>query len=197
MYSTRPKLVLCLALITIWRLPLPAAHADVIQYVMSSGASTTWGGDVEAISGTFTYNTTIDLLLAVDISLAGALENATYTVVNAGDRVPGEFEAATDTTYNDEIVMGFVAPLSNAPDDLWSTGHWSVKVNGDEQVYGTASTGFADPVPEPSSLALLGITLGIFALIHALRRLYKRDPGEGSIQTLSLSSDTDKAVHKR
>jgi hypothetical protein len=148
----------------------PSARATAIAYVFAPGASTVLGGDTGMISGSFSFDTTTFTESAVTISLAGAAPYAgTYT---EGTYITG----ATDTIETlsfPTITIFFMLPLDVEPDVLaevrWTPGFPPAPEQVDTNPTGAAVFAAA-AVPEPASLALLGVALGLFVLTPRANR---------------------------
>jgi PEP-CTERM motif len=140
-----------------------AARAGPISYVFTSDASVVLAGDTEAISGSFTFDTTTITETDVTITLTGPSPfSGTYTQGPAFDMGSNDEVLAGTPVYFSLPDMGilFAADLNVPSDPLVSISVESATGTG---VTSTMLTGAA-VVPEPASLALLGTALGFFLL---------------------------------
>jgi hypothetical protein len=181
-YTHRPRgrgvWIACAALAAACVAHTPVARADVmIQYELSSDASMTIGGNKEAVAGTFTYDVTTGVPTAADFSISGSLNASGFDdVACITDFESEQAVCALDSNGYESLLLVFSASLADDQSDPLSA---SVYIGGYNTSYtdpsgnphfATAVTGAADPVPEPSSLALIVSGLMIFGLISRVGR---------------------------
>jgi len=173
----RRGLQLTLAVVTaVCLATAPGARATPLNYVFTSNASVVLAGDTEAISGSFTFDTTTITETDVTVTLTGPSPFAgTYTQGPAFDMGSNDEVLAGTPVYFSLPDMGilFAADLNVPSDPLVSVSVESATGTG---VTSTMVTGAA-VVPEPATLALLGAALGLFLLGSRAtrhdRRLYR------------------------
>lgn len=140
------------------------ASADVVNtWVFTPGASTILGGDIELISGSFTFNSATDTESGVSITLTGQgpfAGNYTEPLMEGfvGDTIVG-------FAPNLELSITFLDPLTaaNSPDAIGMVV-WTVvpETRASPPIRSTGSFGSAVIVtPEPGSVGLLGVVVGI------------------------------------
>lgn len=160
----RRGLQLTLAVVTtVCLATAPGARATPLNYVFTSNASVVLAGDTEAISGSFTFDTTTITETDVTVTLTGPSPFAgTYTQGPAFDMGSNDEVLAGTPVYFSLPDMGilFAADLNVPSDPLVSVSVESATGTG---VTSTMVTGAA-VVPEPATLALLGAALGLFLL---------------------------------
>jgi hypothetical protein len=145
----------------------PGARATPLNYVFTSNASVVLAGDTEAITGFFTFDTTTDIQTAVSIVLSGpAPYSGTYTSASASNSASDFVAAGTPTLpFFPVIFVDFADDLNVTFDPLTSVV-WETATTFTDS---TAVTGAA-VVPEPASLALLGVAVGLFLFIPRANR---------------------------
>jgi len=157
-----------------------ASWADV-EYAFSPGATLTFtDGHIESISGTFTYNTSSHTLSLVDITLASASPEAgSYTVPNTSGT---NYISANENAFPFQtLTVGFVTSLSLLPDPI----AYAACIECNKGFPHTESvSGYAAPVPEPSTLAILGAALGLFGFRRRKSRMDLSAPANQSRRTL-------------
>jgi hypothetical protein len=130
------------------------ASADISAYVFSPGTATFLGGEVEFISGSFTFDTATDTESGVSITLTGPLPfSGTYT-----EPLLTTFNAALviANAPGEELDIYFADPLSVSPDPLSSVYWFTIPVTeASATVIDPAPLGSAIFVPEPWSVILL------------------------------------------
>ena len=177
----RRGLLLTLAVMTaVCLATAPGARATPLNYVFTSNASVVLAGDTEAISGSFTFDTTTDIQTAVSIVLSGpAPYSGTYTSASASNNASDFVAAGTPTLpFFPVIFVDFADDLNVTFDPLTSVV-WETATTFTDS---TAVTGAA-VVLEPASLALLGVAVGLFLFISRANRrdhYLHQDQPEGS-----------------
>jgi hypothetical protein len=131
------------------------AHAIPMVYEFSSDATITFAGDLEAVSGDFTYDPSTTSISAASITLTGDTPYAGLYDSPIESDARGIFVRSGDPTVRLEVI--FDGTLGLGADGLfnafWFTGT-SPSVDANGHVAGTAA-----PIPEPGSLVLLGSAL--------------------------------------
>jgi len=137
----------------------PEASAD-IEYQFSPGATLTFtDGNIETLTGTFSFNPAGPSLTQVDITLTGGTPMAgTYT--NPYAATPDSIRAYVDDPLASFIEIVYLNDLGPMPDPIAS----AIYTNPKQRIGTVMVSGSAAPVPEPSSMAILGAALGLFGL---------------------------------
>jgi hypothetical protein len=163
------------------------ASADIINaFVFSPGASTLLGADFEAISGSFTFNSTTDTESGVSITLTGTGPSAGVYTEPLAKQIIGAM-IITAFAPMAELEIDFSLPLATSPDPLTEV-EWTL-VPGEGLPNGTpvtdlAPVGFAlFPVPEPTSAVLLSTVVAIVGPVARRKLGRTRDPREPRART--------------
>jgi|HubBroStandDraft_1064217.scaffolds.fasta_scaffold43798_4 hypothetical protein len=148
--------------------PVRSLHAAPIEYSFTPDATATDSlGNLEAISGTFYYDDTTELLTSPDITLTGpGSESGTYTIAQydwlatptAGVNGNG-IENAAQTSRVDLFLPSILDPdNTNLLVNPRGTFYYWVTENYSEATYYQSVTGGVS-APEPASMALFGVGL--------------------------------------
>lgn len=161
------------------------AQATPVSYVIDPGTSTNLGGDVETITGSFTFDTATDLESNVSITLTGLSPFAGTYIDNSTDRsqlqADGLAADACGTTGGhggggNSLCLRFTNPLSGGPTDPLSfVGYVAAGFPNDPATdFGTSVVGSASPgvatTPLPAALPLFATGLGAMGLFGWRRK---------------------------
>jgi hypothetical protein len=156
---------------TAWLASQASSRAEPINYVFVD-SSVALSGESEQINGSFTYDPATTTESAVTIKLTGAAPYAaTYTQLS-----PLMFTTSADLidAFNGNITFQviFRNDLGPTEDPIFAVNYTDPQANPPTiHVSEGGVTGIAVPVvPEPSSLALLVVALGLFLLLPVLFR---------------------------
>jgi len=163
--------VLPIAVFTLIPMLPTAVQAANIEYAFSPGATILFSdGNREFISGRFTFNPVGFVLSDVDITIAPSnLEADTYTVPAPPAANYASGFTACDAVGAACLSLFFTYDLTGHVDPLASSGDYQGFTIPDGATHPLregidAATGFASPVPEPSSIAIVGAALGLIGL---------------------------------
>ena len=168
--ASRPYYVFALMLILVFG-PSRVSADTINTYVFTANAAANLGGDIEMISGSFTYDSTDSEESGVSITLTGiGIESGNYTEPSM---VILNQDLIIAYAAGSELGIMFANPLTGSPDPLAEV-EWSVQptpapgpvVFNDPAPVGAAV--FA--TPEPSSIILL-VTVVAMAGSLARRKL--------------------------
>ena len=162
-------------LVAILLFALPLARADNLTWVFTPDAATVLGGDIELISGSFTFDSTTDTETGVAVTLTGPAPMAgTYT-----EPLMEGFLGDTISAYAPglELDITFLNPLTalNSPDPIGMVV-WKVvpQTRVSTEFISSGSAGSAEIVtPDPGSIALLATAIAMtgFVTPRRLKRL--------------------------
>lgn len=151
----------------------PEAQATEYEYAISPGATLGFtDGHTEDLSGTFVVNNAggVATLTAVDLTLTGpAPESGEYTSPVFAGAPPPHITASTSGLVKQlDVFFSPSVSFFSSTMQLFSVAFYPDIADYPTvpNVTGTA-TGFADPaapLPEPSTIGLLGSALGLFCL---------------------------------
>ena len=177
-------LLLILAVITVAGIATSPSLllASPITYEFSN-ASMVLSGSTYQITGSFVVDPDTGDQTFVDITLTGAapvgtntyIDNTTYQLGLIVPQSVMDIPPPLAGMYSGVVIsVEFASLLDQASDNLSSvsvTGIWSTPTGGDTiMATDTSPTGAAVPAPEPASLALLSVALGLFVLVTNTHR---------------------------
>jgi hypothetical protein len=146
---------------------IPEASATSIEYAFSPGATLTFAdGNIESLTGTFTVNMAGPTLTQANITLASAAPEA--GVYNTPGFIHPNLLLFFASNLAGTVALGFSSPLGFTPDMITGSDFHT----GNTTTLVTHASGYADPIPEPTTLSLLAAALGLFGF---RRRASRRD----------------------
>jgi len=150
----------------------PALRAQPIEWTVT-GTVAFPGPANDTIAGSFTYDFPTTTELFATISLTGDPPyDMNYVQVSPISSFPLANEIIASATTGPTLEIRFADPLDglNVPDPIAEVTYITSTVATDD----TSVTGSATPVPEPTSLALLGVAVGLLLLSPGPNRRGRR-----------------------